>query len=260
MAIDDRVLAIDTHTHPQTEEFLAAMGPHRAQMGKYFGKERQPISFAAQADLYRERRMMAVILNSDSETVSGVRGASNDLLGKAQADHPDVFIGFCGIDPWKGQAAIAEIRRCKDEFDIYGVGELNPARQRFKPNDRHFYPIWEVCAELGLVVTFHGGIPGRRRRDARGHGAQARLRPRRPVPRRRRRGLPGAEDHLRASRLAVAPRGARGLLAQVELLHRPVGVGAEVPAARGRPLRRTRSSRTGSCSGPTGLPSTSIAR
>ncbi|MCU1431476.1 MAG: 4-hydroxyphenyl-beta-ketoacyl-CoA hydrolase [Actinotalea sp.] len=160
MALDPRIVAIDAHTHPQTEEFLVAMGPRREQMGEHFGRERTPISFAAQADLYRSRNMMAVILNSDSETVSGVPGASNDLLGQAQTTHSDVFIGFCGIDPWKGAAAVAEIRRCKDEYGIYGVGELNAARQRFRPNDRHFYPIWEACAELGLVVMFHSGFPG----------------------------------------------------------------------------------------------------
>jgi predicted TIM-barrel fold metal-dependent hydrolase len=154
------VRAIDVHTHPQTEEFLEAMGPRREQMAQHFKRERRPISLAAQADLYRERDMMAVILNSDSETTSGVPGASNDLIGKAQAEHPDAFIGFCGIDPWKGQAAVAEIRRCREEYGVYGVGELNPARQRFRPNDRHFYPIWETCAELGLVVLFHGGFPG----------------------------------------------------------------------------------------------------
>lgn len=160
MAVPKDLVAVDVHTHPQTEEFLAAMGGHRAQMAKHFGTERAPVSFAAQADLYRERRMMAVILNSDSETTSGIPGAPNDLLGKAQADHPDVFIAFAGIDPWKGQAAVAEIRRCHAEFGIRGVGELNPARQKFLPNDRRFYPIWETCAELGLVVLFHSGFPG----------------------------------------------------------------------------------------------------
>lgn len=152
--------AIDVHTHPQTEEFLAAMGARRRQMGEHFGKERTPVSFAEQADRYRDRHMMAVLCNSDDETVSGVPGAPNDLIGRAAADHPDVFIPFAGIDPWKGRAAIEEIRRCHAEFGIRGVGELNPSRQRFFPNDRRFYPIWEACQELGLVVMFHMGFAG----------------------------------------------------------------------------------------------------
>lgn len=154
------VTAIDAHTHPQTEEFLAAMGARRAQMGAHFGKERVAISFAEMADRYRERNMMAVIVNSDDETVSGVPGASNDLLGKAMAEHPDVFLAFCGVDPWKGRIALDEVRRCHEEFGVLGVGEFNPARQRFRPNDRRFYPLWELCSELGLVVMFHCGFPG----------------------------------------------------------------------------------------------------
>jgi predicted TIM-barrel fold metal-dependent hydrolase len=157
--IDD-VVAIDIHTHPQTEEFLAAMGARRRQMGEHFKNERRPVSFAEQAELYRERRMMAVLCNSDDETISGVPGAPNDLIGRAVVDHPDVFIPFAGIDPHKGSVAIDEIRRCHAEFGIKGIGELNPVRQKFFPNDETFYPIWEVCQELGIVVMFHMGFAG----------------------------------------------------------------------------------------------------
>jgi predicted TIM-barrel fold metal-dependent hydrolase len=156
----DELVAIDIHTHPQTEEFLEAMGARRRQMGEHFQQERRPVSFAEQADMYRDWRMMAVLCNSDDETVSGVPGAPNHLIGDAAAAHPDVFIPFAGIDPHKGRAAIDEIRRCHEMYGIRGVGELNPARQKFYPNDRAFYPIWETCQELGLVVMFHMGFAG----------------------------------------------------------------------------------------------------
>jgi uncharacterized protein len=158
--VNDDIVAIDIHTHPQTEEFLAAMGARRRQMGEHFGSERVAVPFEQQAEMYRERRMMAVLCNSDDESVSGVPGAPNDLIGEAARRHPDVFVPFAGIDPWKGRAAIEEIRRCHDLFGIRGVGELNPARQRFLPNDRRHYPIWEACAELGIPVMFHMGFAG----------------------------------------------------------------------------------------------------
>lgn len=176
----DDLVAIDVHTHPQTEEFLAAMGARRQQMASHFKRERPVVSFAEQADAYRDRRMMAVIVNSDSETTSGIPGAPNDLIGRAQTDHPDVFLAFAGIDPWKGRVAVEEIRRCHGEFGIRGVGELNPSRQKFLPNDRRFYPIWETCAELGLVVMFHTGFPGAGAGTPGGGGY--RLENARPVP------------------------------------------------------------------------------
>ena len=160
MTMQSDLVAIDIHTHPQTEEFLAAMGARRRQMGEHFGQERTPVSFEEQAEMYRSRRMMAVLCNSDDETISGVPGAPNDLIGVASQQHPDVFIPFAGIDPWKGRAAIEEIRRCHDLYGIKGVGELNPSRQKFFPNDRRHYPIWEACAELGVVVMFHMGFAG----------------------------------------------------------------------------------------------------
>lgn len=174
------LVAIDVHTHPQTEEFIAAMGARRGQMAKHFKRERPVVSFAEQADAYRDRKMMAVIVNSDAETTSGIKGAPNDLLGRAQAEHPDVFLAFAGIDPWKGQAAVAEIRRCHAEYGIVGVGELNPARQAFEANDPRFFPIWETCAELGLVVMFHTGFPGAGAGTPGGGGHRLELA--RPVP------------------------------------------------------------------------------
>jgi uncharacterized protein len=56
MRLPPDVVAIDIHTHPQTEEFLAAMGARRRQMGEHFGNERTPVSFDEQAEMYRSRR------------------------------------------------------------------------------------------------------------------------------------------------------------------------------------------------------------
>jgi predicted TIM-barrel fold metal-dependent hydrolase len=174
------VVAIDAHTHPQTEEFLAAMGARRKQMGQHFGQERTPVSFGEMADAYRERHMMAVIVNSDDETQSGVKAAPNALIGRAMEDHPDVFLGFCGIDPWKGEDALEEVRRCHGEYGVLGVGELNPARQGFAANDHRFDPLWALCAELGLVVLFPAGCPGAGAGTPGGMGYRLELA--RPVP------------------------------------------------------------------------------
>lgn len=160
MSIPAHITAIDVHVHPQTPEFLAAMGARRKQMGEHFGRQRQPVSFAELAARYREQSMMAVLVNSDDETQSGVPGAPNRLLGEAVAEYPDVFRAMCGVDPWKGRAALEEVRRCHGEYGVLGVGELNPSRQRFRPDDPRFFPLWELCAELGLVVMFHCGFPG----------------------------------------------------------------------------------------------------
>jgi len=40
------------------------------------------------------------------------------------------------------------------------VGEINPARQQFFPNDTRFYPLWEECQKLELPILFHSGMAG----------------------------------------------------------------------------------------------------
>jgi predicted TIM-barrel fold metal-dependent hydrolase len=154
------LVAIDIHTHPSTELMLAAVGKRRDAMAKYFKREKRAVSFEEMAQLYADRRMMAVILNTDDETTSGLAPAPNDHLAQAQRDFPDQFIAFCGIDPHKGRAAVDELRRCHDELGMRGIGELNPARQHFHADDPRFYPLWEEAQRLGMIVLFHTGMLG----------------------------------------------------------------------------------------------------
>src|SRR6266581_9769665 len=128
------VVAIDMHVHPQTEEFVASMGPRATQMAAYFGRPAdKPVSFAELADQYRERKMLAVLLNTTDVASSGRRAVSNDVIAQAVKSHPDVFIGFGVIEPQLGHLARDEIRRCAEELGLLGIGELNPGRQAFYP-------------------------------------------------------------------------------------------------------------------------------
>jgi hypothetical protein len=46
------------------------------------------------------------------------------------------------------------------ELGLRGVGEVHPICNKFYPNDRKFYPLWEKCVELGVHVSFHTGTTG----------------------------------------------------------------------------------------------------
>lgn len=152
--------AIDTHVHPWDEVSLGSMGGGRKEiMSRYFGREIKPVSLQQLADEYRGRQMMAVLLASDDSTASGLPPVPNDHIAKAVKDHADVFLGFAGVDPWKGKLAIDEARRAKEELGLAGL-KFNPGRQLFFPNDTRFYPLWETAAKLGLVCLFHTGMLG----------------------------------------------------------------------------------------------------
>ncbi len=153
------VKAIDVHVHLSDQASIVARGERAQQMARYFGRERKPVSIDEMADQYRARNMMAVIMNTTDQTVTGLTPVPNDHVAEAVRKHPDVFLGFGAIDPWQGKVALNEIRRIKD-LGLHGVGELNPARQKFFPNDTRFYPLWEEVQKLALPILFHTGMAG----------------------------------------------------------------------------------------------------
>lgn len=156
----DELQAIDCHVHPWDEVALGHMGGGRLEaMAATFGRDIRPVPLPELADQYRERRMMAVLLATDDSTTSGLPPVPNDHVAAAVRDHPDVFLGFGGVDPWMGRRAVDEIHRISQKLGLIGL-KFNPGRQHFYPNDPRFAPIWEAAAELGLVCLFHTGMMG----------------------------------------------------------------------------------------------------
>ena len=152
--------AIDCHVHPWDEISLGNLGGGRLEaMRSHFRRDIRPVSMSELADQYRERQMMAVLLATDDSTTSGLPPVPNDHVAQAVRDHPDVFLGFGGVDPWMGAMAVNEIRRIKEELGLIGL-KFNPGRQHFFPNDPRFNAIWEIAAQLGLVCLFHTGMMG----------------------------------------------------------------------------------------------------
>ncbi|MGH9082450.1 MAG: amidohydrolase family protein [Acidimicrobiales bacterium] len=151
------VRAIDAHVHLSDETWAATMGDERARsIARAFGRTQVVVPVDEMAAEYRERSMMAVIVNSTDATVTGRASVPNEHIAEVVAAHPDVFLGLGVVDPWQGKLAEEEICRIA-ELGLVGVGELNPARQHFAPNDERFAPLWRCADELGLVVLFHGG-------------------------------------------------------------------------------------------------------
>ncbi|MGW6455152.1 amidohydrolase family protein [Streptomyces sp. NPDC055078] len=149
---------IDFHVHLRDKETVEALGARAHQQARYFGQELRTVSVDELADEYRARGMRAVLMNSSDVTTSGVPPVPNDHIAEVVRRHPDVFIGFGAVDPWQGRVAQDEIRRCAEELGLAGIGELNPGRQKFYPNDRRFYPLWEEASAQRLVVLFHSGF------------------------------------------------------------------------------------------------------
>ena len=152
--------AIDVHVHPSTHEYVVdAMGPFRDAAEKYFRTEISVRSVDEMADEFRADDVMAVLLAWDAETASGLPPVTNDFIASCVERHPDAFLGFASVDPWKGPAAVEELTRAVRGLGLRGL-KLHPSAQLFEPNDRRHYRLWETAADLGIPVLFHTGTTG----------------------------------------------------------------------------------------------------
>ncbi|MCU1431757.1 MAG: 4-hydroxyphenyl-beta-ketoacyl-CoA hydrolase [Actinotalea sp.] len=151
------IVAIDMHVHLSDERARSFNTSRKNAMSTYFGKEPRIVPVDDMAAMYRERNMMAVIMNTTETARTGEPSLPNDYVAEVVAAHPDVFLGFGVVDPRLGQQALDEAVRCKEELGLIGIGELNPARQHFLPHDPELAPLWSCAQELDLAVLFHGG-------------------------------------------------------------------------------------------------------
>jgi predicted TIM-barrel fold metal-dependent hydrolase len=81
--------------------------------------------------------------------------AYNDYVGGLIRKNPDRIIGFAGIDPRRGKAAIVELERCVEGMGFRGV-KLWPVTG-FYPDDEAFYPFYQRAEQLGAVILCHTG-------------------------------------------------------------------------------------------------------
>jgi predicted TIM-barrel fold metal-dependent hydrolase len=155
--IGREVRAIDMHVHLSDEVWAATVGDARAEsIARAFGRSRRVVPIDEMAAELRRQQMMAVIMNTTDATATGRPSVPNSHVADVVEAHPDVFLGFGAIDPAEGKLAEAEIHSIA-ERGLLGIGELNPARQHFSPDDVAFAPLWQLASDLGLVVLFHGG-------------------------------------------------------------------------------------------------------
>jgi predicted TIM-barrel fold metal-dependent hydrolase len=124
----------------------------------YFRSSVAPRTFEEIAREYEELDILAVLLGWDAETATGRPRLPNDLIAQACRTHPGVFVGFGSVDPHKGAQAVEEVERIAD-LGLKGV-KLHPSLQAFAPEDERYWPLYQTCAQLGLIALFHTGTSG----------------------------------------------------------------------------------------------------
>ena len=147
--------AIDIHAHIPRMPGLSEYGiePGLRQM---FRMTDESISIEKMVETYRAIDTMAVIFSVDAETETGDLPDPNGYVAQTVESYPDVFVGFCSVDPRKGKAAVEELERSVLSLGLRGL-KLHPIHQAFFPDDPAFIPLFAKAEELGIPVLMHSG-------------------------------------------------------------------------------------------------------
>ncbi|MHA1967908.1 MAG: amidohydrolase family protein [Candidatus Hodarchaeales archaeon] len=79
----------------------------------------------------------------------------NNQVAEMVDRFPDRLIGFAGIDPRRGEKALVELERCTEDLGLKGV-KLWPLTG-FYPDDKDFYPFYELIVEKDVPILCHTG-------------------------------------------------------------------------------------------------------
>ena len=84
---------------------------------------------------------------------------SNADVARAVERYPDRFVGVASADLFQPMRAVRELRRCVRDFGFKALRSV-PWLWDLPPDDRHYYPLYAECVELGIPFCTQVGHTG----------------------------------------------------------------------------------------------------
>ncbi len=154
------IRAIDVHAHVSTAPWFRSIRKFADGMRAYYKTEQKARTEEEMARDFVAAGVKGCIIAWDAETTTGEPRIPNDYVAEQVRKFPEAYAGgWAMVDPWKGELALREIERSVKELKLLGV-KFQQGAQAFFPDDRRFYPIWDLCQSLGVPVQFHTGTTG----------------------------------------------------------------------------------------------------
>jgi len=99
---------------------------------------------------------VAVLQAEDVETTYG-RKIPNEPVAELARAHPDRFVAFAGVDPHKGEEAVAELDHALRNLGMRGA-VVGPWEHRTYSDDELYFPIYAKCMEFGVPIWVHTSL------------------------------------------------------------------------------------------------------
>ncbi|MBI1384236.1 MAG: amidohydrolase family protein [Rhizobiales bacterium] len=97
-----------------------------------------------------------VVKARDVETSFGLKIHNEDVAAFCKAHGPR-FIGFAGVDPHKGMAAVRELEHAVTGLGLVGLN-IQCFESKLAIDDARLYPLYAKCIELDIPVNIHTGL------------------------------------------------------------------------------------------------------
>ena len=151
-------MLIDFSSRPPAPSFNAA-APHLQNYRRiYAASETRSAETGATSDidaylsLYEEIGARHVVLKArDVETTFGFKIANETVADFCKAQGPR-YLGFAGVDPHKGAAAVAEFDHAIRNLGLRGLN-IQCFELKLRPNDPLLFPLYEKALELDVPVS-----------------------------------------------------------------------------------------------------------
>lgn len=98
----------------------------------------------------------AVIVGRDAETTYNFKPNHEEIIPFIQA-YPDIFKGFCGVDPHKGMEGVYRLQDLVNNEGFSGAA-IDPIYAQIPANDARYYPIYAKCCELNVPIIITSGL------------------------------------------------------------------------------------------------------
>lgn len=161
---------IDTHAHWTPERYRAAIAADGTWYGldetvgelEHFGfrmnlEERIADMDALGVDIQVISPTAGFFqYDNDPATAAAIARECNDEIADVVSRAPERFVGLATLPMQDVDAAVAELRRSKDDLGLKGAMVADHVN-RVLYDDERFVPFWAEAERLGAVIFFHQG-------------------------------------------------------------------------------------------------------